>query len=280
MSVKHNALIRTDETGTGQEVANNLGGVGGGHTIVNASGTEMPAESKLQFGEGFSVADDSTNGKTVVTPDSVVLAKQEELSNLVLTGATNTSGAAIAAGTCFVLNGDFVVAKAGIANGATFTLNTNYEKKSVGSILTELVGTLGTDSWEVIFEAGLNRKYTDYVLWTYDEFKAILKSHKLIAAIGSYNYGANYSYGLMSSRYAYMPPNSWDFHRTDDFLCMLKLLEQGLLTTSETKPCLFTCNTWNNNRVNIYKRPSDNAIVLEDLDNTGSNKYPLKIVVI
>ena len=111
---------------------------GDGHTIVNASGTEMPTESKLQFGEGFSVADDSTNGKTIVTPDSGVLAKQEELSNLVLTGTTNTSGATIASGTCFVLNGDFVTAKAAIASGATFTLNTNYEKKSVGSVLTEL----------------------------------------------------------------------------------------------------------------------------------------------
>lgn len=70
-------------------------------------------------------------------------AKQEELSNLVLTGATNTSGATISAGTCFVLNGDFVTAKADIASGATFTLNTNYEKKSVGSILTELNSNLG-----------------------------------------------------------------------------------------------------------------------------------------
>lgn len=68
--------------------------------------------------------------------------KQEELSNLVLTGTTNTTGATIASGTCFVLNGDFVTAKVDIAANATFTLNTNYEKKSVGSILTELNGNL------------------------------------------------------------------------------------------------------------------------------------------
>lgn len=98
MSNTYNALIHAKQDGTGEEVANNLSG-------------------------GGDVSD---------------YAKQEELSNLVLTGTTNTSGATIAAGTCFVLNGDFVTAKADIASGATFTLNTNYEKKSVGSILTEL----------------------------------------------------------------------------------------------------------------------------------------------
>jgi hypothetical protein len=80
----------------------------------------------------------ATNVQGVIDEVVVEKASQRELSNLVLTGTTNTSGATIAAGTCFVLNGDFVTAKADIASGATFTLNTNYEKKSVGSILTEL----------------------------------------------------------------------------------------------------------------------------------------------
>lgn len=72
-------------------------------------------------------------------------AKQKELSNLVLTGTTNASGATIANGTCFVLNGDFVTAKTTIASGATFTLNTNYEKKSVGEVLKELNGNQAKD---------------------------------------------------------------------------------------------------------------------------------------
>ncbi len=43
------------------------GGSGsGGHTIVNPSGTDMPAEGKLQFTGGVTVTDDSVNGKTVV----------------------------------------------------------------------------------------------------------------------------------------------------------------------------------------------------------------------
>ncbi len=42
------------------------GGGSGGHTIVNPSGTDMPAESKLQFTGGVTVTDDSANNKTVV----------------------------------------------------------------------------------------------------------------------------------------------------------------------------------------------------------------------
>lgn len=45
---------------------NGGGGGSGGHTIVNPSGTDMPAESKLQFTGGVTVTDDSVNGKTVV----------------------------------------------------------------------------------------------------------------------------------------------------------------------------------------------------------------------
>lgn len=45
---------------------NGGGGGSGGHTIVNPSGTDMPAEGKLQFTGGVTVTDDSVNGKTVV----------------------------------------------------------------------------------------------------------------------------------------------------------------------------------------------------------------------
>lgn len=51
-----------------QTIDQNLGGGGGGggHTIVNPSGSDMPAEGKLQFTGGVTVTDDSANGKTVV----------------------------------------------------------------------------------------------------------------------------------------------------------------------------------------------------------------------
>lgn len=50
------------------KIDNAIGGGGGsgGHTIVNPSGTDMPAEGKLQFTGGVTVTDDSVNGKTVV----------------------------------------------------------------------------------------------------------------------------------------------------------------------------------------------------------------------
>lgn len=44
----------------------NLGGGGGGHTIVDPTGTDMPQETKLQFTGNVSVSDDSVNGQTVV----------------------------------------------------------------------------------------------------------------------------------------------------------------------------------------------------------------------
>lgn len=46
--------------------ANLGGGGGGGHTIVDENGSDMPAESKLQFTGNVSVTDDNVNGATVV----------------------------------------------------------------------------------------------------------------------------------------------------------------------------------------------------------------------
>lgn len=40
--------------------------LGGGHTIVDENGADMPAESKLQFTGGVTVTDDNVNGVTVV----------------------------------------------------------------------------------------------------------------------------------------------------------------------------------------------------------------------
>ena len=45
---------------------NTIDGMGGGHTIVDPSGTDMPTENKLQFTGGVQVSDDNVNGATVV----------------------------------------------------------------------------------------------------------------------------------------------------------------------------------------------------------------------
>lgn len=62
------------------------------------------------------------------------VARKADLTNLDLTGTTNTTGSAIASGTYFYLNGTLVRAKTAIASGATFTLNTNYEVVTVGGL--------------------------------------------------------------------------------------------------------------------------------------------------
>ena len=62
------------------------------------------------------------------------LAIQSDLASIHATGSTNTTGATIAAGTYFYLNGVLVRAKAAIANGATFTENTNYETVTAGAL--------------------------------------------------------------------------------------------------------------------------------------------------
>lgn len=78
--------------------------------------------------------------------DTSTLANKTDLTAIILTGTTNTSGDTITAGTWFYLNGVLVKAKADIANGATFTKDTNYEEKTVGDELTELNSNIGGSS--------------------------------------------------------------------------------------------------------------------------------------
>jgi len=63
-----------------------------------------------------------------------VKADKTDISSIIATGATNTTGATITAGTYFYLNGVLVKAKADIANGASYTDGTNYEAVTVGGL--------------------------------------------------------------------------------------------------------------------------------------------------
>ena len=76
------------------------------------------------------------------------LAKSDDLASIYATGATNTTGSTITAGTYFYLAGVLVRAKANIANGATFTLNTNYEVVTAGA-LNEISLINRPDLWVV-----------------------------------------------------------------------------------------------------------------------------------
>lgn len=63
----------------------------------------------------------------------------EGLASINTTGATNTTGSTIKAGTYFYLDGVLVRALANIANGASFTLNTNYEVVSSGALNEKVI---------------------------------------------------------------------------------------------------------------------------------------------
>ena len=61
-------------------------------------------------------------------------AAKADLTSIWVTGATNTTGAAIPAGAYFYLNGVLHQAKTQIAVNATFTVNTNCEQVTVGDV--------------------------------------------------------------------------------------------------------------------------------------------------
>lgn len=52
---------------------------GGGHTIEDAEGTDLTQRDTLQFGEGLSATDDSTNEKTVVDIDPMPAEDMDEV---------------------------------------------------------------------------------------------------------------------------------------------------------------------------------------------------------
>ncbi len=62
-------------------------------------------------------------------------AKRVDLTSIIATGSTNTTGAQIPNGAFFYLNGVFCRAIADIAANATFTKNTNYVETTVGNVL-------------------------------------------------------------------------------------------------------------------------------------------------
>ena len=72
-------------------------------------------------------------------------ANKTDISSIITTGTKNTTGAQIASGTYFYLNGQLVKAKSLIDVNDDYTLNTNYEVVTVGGVLTELnSNVLGT----------------------------------------------------------------------------------------------------------------------------------------
>lgn len=71
---------------------------------------------------------------TALEAQSIDKAAKTDLTSIIATGTTNATGATIANGTYFYLNGTLVQAKADIASGATFTSGTNYEAVTAGGL--------------------------------------------------------------------------------------------------------------------------------------------------
>jgi len=104
--------------------------------------------------------DNSESGLTATNVqdavDELVVDKVEksELSSIVTTGATNTTGAKISNGTYFYLNGVLVRALADIASGASYTLNTNYEVVTAGGLNDLCKVTTGTCKSSATYTSG------------------------------------------------------------------------------------------------------------------------------
>ena len=81
----------------------------------------------LVIGTNITASDDLT---TLISDK----ADKLDLVSVIATGATNTTGAPITAGTYFYLNGEMVKATATITNNEAFTLNTNYEEVPDGAL--------------------------------------------------------------------------------------------------------------------------------------------------
>lgn len=98
--------------------------------IIKKNGTDYPLLTMPNHYPADRVYLDGDTTKSVQDK----CTRKADLTNLDLTGTTNTTGSTISSGTYFYLNGVLVRAKTAIASGATFTLNTNYEVVTAGGL--------------------------------------------------------------------------------------------------------------------------------------------------
>ena len=107
-------------TGQVNLTAANIGALPSNTTY--ASGVKGDAESSYR------------SGNVNLTPENIGAPARTDLTSIIATGTTNATGATIAKGTFFYLNGALVQAKADIASAATFTSGTNYEAVTAGGL--------------------------------------------------------------------------------------------------------------------------------------------------
>ena len=106
-----------------------------GHKIINSSDAIMTSRNGLKFGSAFSVTDDSTNDRTIITPNSNILPTQDELGTVEL---GSTAAYPHAKGETFIWGGQFVKATVAISVGDSLTIGTNIAATTVSAMLAEL----------------------------------------------------------------------------------------------------------------------------------------------
>lgn len=176
----NHSLIIPDATDPVQQVRNDyatnlniIDGMGGGHTIVDENGTDMPSEGKLQFTGGVQVSDDNVNGVTVVNVsggnglilDASIYSEEEKLVGVWTDGKPlykKSYKATITSGTQWIDtgldSGDEIVLSEGTLhqnNGIILTLASGDSSANAG-INTFNVGVVTPDKWACLFRTNNN----------------------------------------------------------------------------------------------------------------------------
>ena len=84
------------------------------------------------------IRDANITDETWVPYSQTKFSARSDITSIIATGSTNTTGAQIPNGAYFYLNGVFCRAIADIATNATFTKNTNYKETTVGGEIANI----------------------------------------------------------------------------------------------------------------------------------------------
>ena len=125
-----------------------------GSDLITALGAIATAITQGGGGGGTTNYNDLSNKPSInsttlsgnKTGAELGLAGTADISNINITGSTNTTGSTIGKGVTFYLNGSLCVALANIAAGATFTSGTNYSTITIGEELSALNSKLAVET--------------------------------------------------------------------------------------------------------------------------------------
>lgn len=101
----------------------------GGHTVVDSSNTSMTQRDKLKFTD-LSVTDDSTNNQTIVNASGKL-----NIANVTTVQTTLTASKAYAVNDPFIYNGQLYKATSEISSGGTITIGTNASATTIEELI-------------------------------------------------------------------------------------------------------------------------------------------------